>query len=63
MTERSLPVPSYSEELPIHQRREEIVRTIRDNQVVVIAGETGSGKTTQIPQFLLECGLGKKGFV
>ncbi|MBT62868.1 MAG: ATP-dependent RNA helicase HrpA [Puniceicoccaceae bacterium] len=63
MTERSLPVPSYSEELPIHQRREEIVRTIRDNQVVVIAGETGSGKTTQIPQFLLECGLGKKGFL
>ncbi|MFT5836808.1 MAG: ATP-dependent helicase HrpA [Candidatus Azotimanducaceae bacterium] len=44
-------------------RREEIVRTIRENQVVVIAGETGSGKTTQIPKFLLECGLGKRGFL
>lgn len=49
--------------MPIHLRREEIVRTIRENQVVVIAGETGSGKTTQIPKFLLECGLGKWGFL
>ncbi|MDQ8194250.1 ATP-dependent RNA helicase HrpA [Coraliomargarita sp. SDUM461004] len=63
MIEATLPVPSYSEELPIHLRREEIVRTIRENQVVVIAGETGSGKTTQIPKFLLECGLGKKGYL
>jgi ATP-dependent helicase HrpA len=39
------------------------VRTIRENQVVIIAGETGSGKTTQIPKFLLECGLGKKGIL
>ena len=39
------------------------MRTIRENQVVVIAGETGSGKTTQIPKFLLECGLGQKGFL
>ncbi len=39
------------------------MRTIRENQVVVIAGETGSGKTTQIPKFLLECGLGKKGLL
>ena len=39
------------------------MRTIRENQVVIIAGETGSGKTTQIPKFLLECGLGKKGFI
>ena len=61
--ERTLPVPTYSEDLPIHLRREEIVRTIRENQVVVIAGETGSGKTTQIPKFLLECGLGRKGFL
>lgn len=39
------------------------MRTIRENQVVVIAGETGSGKTTQIPKFLLECGLGQKGLL
>lgn len=55
--------PIYSNELPIHARREEIVRTVRENQVVVIAGETGSGKTTQIPKFLLECGLGQKGLI
>ena len=39
------------------------MRTIRENQVVIIAGETGSGKTTQIPKFLLECGLGQKGIL
>jgi len=55
--------PTYSDDLPIHRRREEIVRTIREHQVVVIAGETGSGKTTQIPKFLLECGLGQKGLL
>ncbi len=60
----SLPLqPIYSNELPIHARREEIVRTVRENQVVVIAGETGSGKTTQIPKFLLECGLGQQGLI
>ncbi|TVP79405.1 MAG: ATP-dependent RNA helicase HrpA [Puniceicoccaceae bacterium] len=56
-------IPTYSDDLPIHQRREEIIRTIRENQVVVIAGETGSGKTTQIPKFLLECELGQKGLI
>jgi ATP-dependent helicase HrpA len=60
---KQLPTPRYSEELPIHQRRAEIIRTIRENQVVVIAGETGSGKTTQIPKFLLECGLGHQGLL
>jgi len=60
---KTLPQPTYSEELPIHQRREEIIRTLRENPVVVIAGETGSGKTTQIPKFLIECGLGKKGWI
>ncbi|MDA9317229.1 ATP-dependent RNA helicase HrpA [Puniceicoccaceae bacterium] len=60
---RTLPRPKYSEELPIHHRREEIVRIISENQVVVIAGETGSGKTTQLPKFLLDCGLGQKGLI
>ena len=55
--------PTYSDDLPIHKRREEIVRTIREHPVVVNAGETGSGKTTQIPKFLLECGLGRKGMI
>lgn len=60
---KTVPQPTYSGELPIHARREEIIDTIRSNQVVVIAGETGSGKTTQIPKFLLECGLGTKGWI
>ncbi|MGB0744831.1 MAG: helicase-related protein, partial [Opitutales bacterium] len=60
---KTLPHPSYTGELPIHQRREEIIRTLQEHQVVVIAGETGSGKTTQIPKFLLECGLGALGWI
>ena len=49
---------SYPEDLPVSQRREDIAAAIRDHQVVIIAGETGSGKTTQLPKILLE--LGKK---
>ncbi len=45
-------------ELPIAARHNEIVKAIRENQVVIIAGETGSGKTTQIPKMCLEAGLG-----
>ncbi|MFP4203925.1 MAG: ATP-dependent RNA helicase HrpA [Opitutales bacterium] len=55
--------PEYSGELPIHKRREDIIRTVLENPVTVIAGETGSGKTTQIPKFLLECGFGQKGLI
>src|SRR4026209_1339723 len=50
-------VPSYPPNLPITARKDEIVAAIRDHQVVVIAGETGSGKTTQIPKMCLEAGL------
>ena len=58
--ERRLNVPrlSYPPELPITARKDDIVAAIRANQVVVIAGETGSGKTTQIPKMCLEAGLG-----
>jgi ATP-dependent helicase HrpA len=49
---------SYPAALPITSRREEIVAAIRGHPVVVIAGETGSGKTTQIPKMCLEAGLG-----
>ncbi|MDX1953650.1 MAG: ATP-dependent RNA helicase HrpA [Verrucomicrobiota bacterium] len=55
---RRLPQVSYQENLPISSRRGEIVEAIKGNQVVVIAGETGSGKTTQIPKMCLEAGLG-----
>ncbi|XP_046695523.1 3'-5' RNA helicase YTHDC2 isoform X1 [Silurus meridionalis] len=44
----------FRKSLPVYERQEEIVTTIKENQVVLIVGETGSGKTTQIPQFLLD---------
>ena len=49
---------TYPEELPITDRREELLSTIRDNQVVIVAGETGSGKSTQLPKLCLELGRG-----
>jgi ATP-dependent helicase HrpA len=50
-------VITYPEDLPVSQRREEIAKLISGNQVVIVAGETGSGKTTQLPKILL--GLGR----
>jgi ATP-dependent helicase HrpA len=49
---------TYPAELPITQRRDEIVEAIRANQVLVITGETGSGKSTQIPKMCMEAGPG-----
>ena len=54
---------SYSESLPITEKRREIVEAIRAHQVIIVAGETGSGKTTQIPKMCLEAGLGLKGHI
>ncbi|XP_051268215.1 3'-5' RNA helicase YTHDC2 isoform X4 [Dicentrarchus labrax] len=45
---------SFRRALPVHERQEEIIQLIRENRVVLVVGETGSGKTTQIPQFLLD---------
>ncbi len=56
-------VPSYPAELPITEWREKIVNAIREHQVLVITGETGSGKSTQIPKFCLEAGRGVTGLV
>ena len=56
-----MPPISYPAELPVSQRKDEIARAIRDHQVVIIAGETGSGKTTQIPKICLELGRGVAG--
>ncbi|WP_064318048.1 ATP-dependent RNA helicase HrpA [Bibersteinia trehalosi] len=50
-------------DLPVSARREKILKLIRENQVVVIAGETGSGKTTQLPKMCLELGRGVKGLI
>jgi ATP-dependent helicase HrpA len=55
---RNVPRANYPAELPITARKDEIVAAIRAHQVIVIAGETGSGKTTQIPKMCLEAGLG-----
>lgn len=53
----------YPENLPVSQKKEAIYNAIKDNQVVIIAGETGSGKTTQIPKICLELGRGVKGYI
>ena len=53
-----LPRPLFPEELPVVQKRNEIADAIASNQVVVVCGETGSGKTTQLPKICLELGRG-----
>src|ERR1022692_2910615 len=57
----AVPAISYPPELPVSQLKDEIAEVIRDNQVVIIAGETGSGKTTQLPKICLELGRGVTG--
>ena len=52
----AVPVIGYPEDLPVSARREDIAAALRDSQVVVVAGETGSGKTTQLPKICLELG-------
>lgn len=54
---------TYPEALPVSARRADILKAVRENQVVVIAGETGSGKTTQLPKMLIELGLAEKGMI
>ena len=56
-----VPKITYPESLPVSQRKDDIAAAIRDNQVVVVAGETGSGKTTQLPKICLELGRGLRG--
>ncbi|MCX8675657.1 ATP-dependent RNA helicase HrpA [Gilliamella sp. B3023] len=53
----------FPDNLPVVDKKEAIAEAIKNNQVVIIAGETGSGKTTQIPKICLELGLGVKGFI
>ena len=57
----TMPALNYPENLPVSERRAEILELIKSNQVVVIAGETGSGKTTQLPKLCMEAGLGVYG--
>ena len=59
----SLPKPEYELDLPVTARKDEIKATIAKNQVVIVCGETGSGKTTQLPKICLELGRGVSGLI
>ncbi|KOV51376.1 ATP-dependent helicase [Streptomyces sp. AS58] len=57
------PAVTYPPQLPVSQKKDEIAAAIRDHQVVIVAGETGSGKTTQIPKICMELGRGVRGMI
>ena len=59
----AVPAISYPETLPVSARKDDIAEAISQHQVVIIAGETGSGKTTQIPKICLELGCGRRGLI
>src|SRR3954470_21197473 len=59
----SMPALTYPATLPVSERKDEILAAIRDHQVVVVAGETGSGKSTQLPKICLELGRGIDGMI
>ncbi|MEV5165658.1 ATP-dependent RNA helicase HrpA [Streptomyces werraensis] len=65
MAARRARVPEirYPEQLPVSQKKDAIAEAIRDHQVVIVAGETGSGKTTQIPKICMELGRGVRGMI
>ncbi|MFF4350659.1 ATP-dependent RNA helicase HrpA [Streptomyces sp. NPDC001530] len=58
-----VPAVTYPEQLPVSQKKDQIADAIRDHQVVIVAGETGSGKTTQIPKICMELGRGVRGMI
>ncbi|MGW0812741.1 ATP-dependent RNA helicase HrpA [Streptomyces viridiviolaceus] len=58
-----VPAVTYPEQLPVSQKKDAIAEAIRDHQVVIVAGETGSGKTTQIPKICVELGRGVRGMI
>ncbi|MFI7649563.1 ATP-dependent RNA helicase HrpA [Micromonospora sp. NPDC049460] len=59
----AVPVVTYPAQLPVSERKDDIAAAIRDHQVVIVAGETGSGKTTQLPKICLELGRGINGLI
>ena len=63
LREAARPAITYPENLPVSQKKQEILDAVRDHQVVIVAGETGSGKTTQLPKICMELGRGVKGLI
>ena len=64
LAERAAAIPVISfPDLPVSERRGEIARAIRDHQVVIVSGETGSGKTTQLPKICMQLGRGVAGMI
>ena len=61
--EQNLPKSDYPAELPVSMRKDEIAAAISKHQVVIVSGETGSGKTTQLPKICLELGRGVAGLI
>nr|WP_243708501.1 ATP-dependent RNA helicase HrpA [Actinomadura sp. GC306] len=59
----AVPAITYPEQLPVSRKKDDILAAVRDHQVVIVAGETGSGKTTQIPKICLELGRGVLGSI
>lgn len=59
----AVPAITYPENLPVSQKRQAILEAVRDHQVVIVAGETGSGKTTQLPKICLALGRGVTGMI
>ena len=58
-----LPKPEFQTDLPVNERRADIADLIEKNQVVIVCGETGSGKTTQLPKICLDLGIGSRGLI
>ena len=63
LRQKNLPKPEFDGDLPVIDRREEIAKAIQENQVIILCGETGSGKTTQLPKICLELGRGVAGLI
>ena len=57
------PTPDFPTNLPVNERHDDICKAIADNQVIILCGETGSGKTTQLPKLCLKMGLGTFGMI